>query len=204
MSSSKLIRLGGLSAVLAGALLVISELLYLVVGLEATLSAETAASGSYIFQSVLFLLAAVLLLGGLVGLYASQSENLGTLGLAGFLVAFVGTALTVGAFWDSTFVPPALAQEAPAMIETGPPPFVNFGITVTFVLLTLGWLLFGLAILRARVYPRVVAVLLMVGAVLAFLPLPFSTIPFGVAVSWMGLNLLSDKGAPVSQPARVA
>ncbi len=204
MSSSNLIRLSGLAAVGAGVLLVISELLYLVVGLGTTLSAETAASGSYLFQQLLFLLAGILLLGGLVGFYASQSENLGTLGLVGFLIAFLGTTLTMGAFWDSTFTPPALAEEYPALVEAGPPPFIEFGITVSFVLLTLGWLLFGLAVLRARVYPRVVAVLLMVGAVLAFFPLPFSTVVFGLAVAWMGFTLLMGRGEAAQRPARVS
>lgn len=36
------------------------------------------------------------LLGGLVGLYAKQSEAAGRLGFVGFLVAFLGTALP----WD--------------------------------------------------------------------------------------------------------
>ena len=39
---------------------------------------------------------AVVLLGGLVGLYAKQSEAAGRLGFVGFLVAFLGTALPWG------------------------------------------------------------------------------------------------------------
>ena len=41
----------------------------------------------------LFLLTTVLLLLGLVGLYSYQSEAAGVLELAGFLAAFLGTAL---------------------------------------------------------------------------------------------------------------
>lgn len=189
MSSSNLIRLGGLAAVVGGVLFVLAELLYLVVGMSP--SAENFSSGSAIVQGVLFLLGGVLLLGGLLGLYTARSENLGTLGLVGFLVAFVGTALTVGNFWDSAFTVPALAEEAPALVEAGPPPLVMFGIVVSFALLAVGWLLLGLASLRSRAYPRWAAVLLMVGAVLAFFPLPFSMVPFGVAVAWMGSSLLS-------------
>lgn len=201
--SSKLIRLGGMAAVLSGALLIVSELLYLVVGIGQP-SAEAASSGSFVVQGLLFLGAGVLLLGGLIGLYASHLEDMGTLGLAGFLVALVGTALTVGALWDSAFVLPALAQEAPDLVEAEPPTLVFLGSIVSFGLFALGWLLFGVAMLRSRTYPRVAAILLIVGAVLAFFPLPFSTVVFGAAVAWMGLNLLSGKGAPTPQRERVA
>lgn len=172
--SSKLIQLGGMAAVLSGALLIFSELLYLIVGLGQP-SAEAASSGPFVAQGLLFLSAGVLLLGGLIGLYPRHLEDVGTLGLAGFLIAFVGTALTTGALWDSAFVLPALAQEAPALVESEPLTLVFLGGIVSFGLLALGWLLFGVAILRSRVYPRTVAILLVVGAVLAFFPLPFST-----------------------------
>ena len=46
-------------------------------------------------------------------------------------------------------------------------------------------------------------VLLMVGSVLAFFPFPFTAIPFGLAVAWIGLSLLSGRGTPAEQPARV-
>ena len=203
MPSSTLVRLGGFAAVGAGVLFVIAELLYLVVGLEGTISVETASSGAFLFQGLLFLLAGILLLGGLVGIYASRSEEMGTLGLVGFLIAFVGSALAVGAFWDVTFVPPALARDAPELLGTDPPPIILVANSASFALLALGWLLLGLTVLRARVYPRVVAVLLMVGAVLAFFPLPFSTVVFGLAVAWMGSALLTGRVETVQGRARV-
>lgn len=66
--------------------------------------------------------------------------------------------------------------------------------------------MFGLAALRSRVLPRVAAVMLTIGAALGFFPLPFSTVVFGVAVSWMGLTLLSlsGRGASAGRSARVA
>ena len=78
-----------------------------------------------------------------------------------------------------------------------------FGSNLSFGLFSLGWLLFGEAVRRTRTYPRGAAVLLMVGSVLAFFPFPFTAIPFGLAVAWMGLSLLSGRGTPAEQPARV-
>ncbi len=68
---------------------------------------------------------------------------------------------------------------------------------------TVGWVLFGLATLRARVYPRVAAALLIVGAVLAFLPLSLSTVLFGAAIAWLGFILFTGRDASAAQPSRV-
>lgn len=200
MSHSSLVRLGGLAAVVSGALWIIAELMYLIVGFEP--SAESFTSPPGFVQGVLFLLAAVLLAGGLVSLYAGQSG--GALGSVAFLVAFVGTVLVAGQSWDQAFTVPALARLEPELVEAGPPGLVLFGILLSFAVFSVGWLLFGVAALRTRAYPRVAAVVLMVGAVLAFFPVPFSTIPFGVAVAWMGLSLLSGSGAAAEQPSRVS
>jgi len=51
------------------------------------------------------------------------------------------------------------------------------------------------AALRARGYPRWVALLLIVGAVLFVVPLPLSTAPFGIAVALMGSTLLAGRDA---------
>ena len=199
MSTSNLVRVGGLAAVAAGVLLVIAELMYLIVGFEPSAESFTSASG--FIQNALFLLGGVLSAGGLISLYAGRSG--GALGSVAFLVAFVGTVLVAGAYWDMTFTVPALAREVPELVEAGPPGLVMFGNVLSFGLFSLGWLLFWVAVLRTRSYPRGAAVLLMVGSVLAFFPFPFTVIPFGLAVAWMGLSLLSERGAPAEQPARV-
>ena len=69
MSSSNLIRWSGLAAMLAGVLLLVAALLDLVVGPGEPISLRVT-TGVYTFQSAVNLLAVVLLLIGLVGLYA--------------------------------------------------------------------------------------------------------------------------------------
>ena len=147
----------------------------------------------------------MLLPGALVGFYAARAESLGAMGSVGFLAAFVGAVLAVGFAWAGAFVLPALAREAPQLLDNQPAS-VLAGEIFSFGLLTLGWVVFGLAALRSRVLPRVAAVMLMIGAALGFFPLPFSAVVFGVAVSWMGLTLLSlsGRGASAGRSARVA
>ncbi len=202
--SSTLIRLGGMAAVGSGALLVAGELMYFVVGVGESIegSAATLSSSSAIFQSALFLLAGVLLVGAVISLYSRHAASAGTPGLAGFLIAFVGTILVSGVFWDGVFVLPALAEDAPELFGSSLPALVNFGLTLSFALFSLGWLLFGLAMLRARAYPRPASAMLMLGAALAFVPLPFTYIPFGLAVAWLGLMSLSWQYAPIEEPTR--
>src|SRR3712207_8799484 len=70
-----------------------------------------------------------------------------------------------------------------------PPRSTLFPYTTLFR--SLGWLLFGVASLRARVYPRVAAIVLMIGAVLSILPVPLTGLVISVAVAWLGFVLFT-------------
>ena len=111
--------LGGLAAIVGGLLFVVAAIVGLSL-VDFENFAIAAATGSYILFALLSLLGAILVLGGLVGLYARQSEQAGPLGLLGFLVTFLGMALVVGASWASTFTEPALAQVAPELLAQDP------------------------------------------------------------------------------------
>lgn len=199
MSSSTLIRLCGTAAILAGVLLVAADLLsptrlFLPLSFQSFSEPTITTSASSFYsalQSKANLLAAVLLLGGLVGLYARQAQSAGLLGLVGFLVAFLGTALLIGFLWTSAFIIPSLVAEMttemPELVTGVNPP----GFFLSLAAFALGWGMFGVATLRARIYPRKAAVLLVIGALINLLPVPFVGFVFVVAVMWMGFNLLT-------------
>jgi hypothetical protein len=115
--------------------------------------------------------------------------------------------LVAGAVWEATFVVPSLAQEAPRLLDEGPVGRLALGFVLSYTLAGMGGILFGVATLRARVYPRMPAVLLIVGVVpivvASFLPLPLADVVLGVAVAWLGLVLFTRRGEEVQQPARV-
>ena len=213
MSSVGLIRRAGTAAVLSGTLFVICDLLDLAVAPAAADSggfgADAFAEGSrpgalLVVQSGLTLLAGVLLLFGLIGLYARRSEEVGLLGLFGFVTAFAGTVMAIGGFWANAFVAPslahALAQEASGLMDATPPRSLSAGFTLSYGLVAAGWSVFGLAVLASRAYPRPAAGLLMVGAALSWLPVSLSGMVFGVAVAWLGSTLISDAGVPSEEP----
>jgi hypothetical protein len=211
MSSSSLVRLGGLAAVMAGVLALIPDIMdvYLIDAYRtAELNREYLTSGTHAFQSALRMIVFVLLLPlGLVGLYARQSEATGPLGLVGFVVAFAGTVLVAGFAWVDTFVAPELATSAPRLIGSGPPP----GRALSFLVFGIGWALFGIASLVGRVYPSRAAILLIIGAIigtvvsLTLLPVPLGWLPFEAAVAWLGVALLTGWGGSAStQPSCVS
>lgn len=199
MSYSNLVRWSGLAAMVGGVLFVVAELLGLPT-LNVETFSETATTASFAIQQLAYLLGVALVLLGLCGLYVRQSEAAGALGLIGFLVAFLGTVLVSGFIWASAFIAPALATETPAFLDAGPPP----GLIPTFIIFAVGWLLFGIPTLRGRIYPRWAAILLIVGAVVTILPLPFTTLVFAVAVAWLGFALFVGREASAEQPSRVS
>jgi hypothetical protein len=181
---------------LAGTMFVVSDLLDLATdsdGFGTKNLGDQAWSAVSAIQSGLTLLAGLLLLVGLAGLYFRQSEDGGLLGVVGFLVAFYGTVMAVGAFWGDAFVAPSLASEELRFLDAAPPTALAAGFTLSYGSVALGWLLFGMSTLRTGLYPRYASMLLMVGAALTWLPLPLSGVPFSVAVISLGYALLAER-----------
>jgi hypothetical protein len=199
VSSSQLIRLCGVAAVLAGVLFITSDLLDLEVTLTADSGAEAFSRNNpdalLVLQSGLTLLAGLLLLFGSIGLYTRRSEEVGLLGLFGYILAFSGMVMAVGGFWANTFVLPsmadALAKEPSGVLDIAPPRALAAGLGLSYGLVSVGWLLFGLAILRYRAYPRAAAATLTLGAALTWLPFPLTGVLFGVGVAQLGWHLYS-------------
>ncbi len=202
MSSSNLVRLGGMAALAAGALLLVGDLWNLVQYLQygdALRFSEEASTASYTVISAVYMVGALLLLVAAVGLYARHSGAFGALGLFGFLAALVGTGLIVGLMWALTFVAPSAAIEAPAFLDAeevaGP---LDTGFMLSGIAWALGWALFGAAMLRASVLPRAAAIALILGALLTIAPLPASTLLFDAALVWIGLIVVRERTSEAS------
>jgi hypothetical protein len=149
----------------------------------------------------------LLLLLGLIGLYGRQAEKTGWLGLLGFVLAFIGVTLESGGNYGSVTLMPYLAANVPDAITTmmnlapnvAPVAAIIFGLTM-MASRALGFVLFGLATLRANVLPRWAGLLLSIGVLLAFgsgvSPLigGVAAAIFGLGLVWLGYALWSDKG----------
>ena len=165
-------------------------------------------------------IAMLLCLLGLVGLFARQSEKVGALGLAGFILAFVGFALGASAnMLGGAVYQPFIATYAPDWLELNSAlnTFSAFRLLAGMILvLLLGLLLFGIATLRARVLPRWGAWLVMCALPIGVLALALigtslqgilqtlAGVASGLGMVAWGYALWSEKSEVVGQfkPAR--
>jgi hypothetical protein len=108
MISAGLLRGAGLAGLVGGILIAIANPIAFLSGVYA----GTSSRGALVFFALLVLIGVVLLL-GLVGIYVSQAEATGVLGLIGFLLTFLGMIMIAGLYWARAFVVPPL-QPAPA------------------------------------------------------------------------------------------
>ena len=199
MPAFRLLRFSGFALVLAAALFVAAEFLAFALIVEqgdAYDFGRIATTGTFFLQAFLALFASALLVGGLVGFYARQSEAAGRLGFVGFALAFFGTILTVGNFYTSTLVTPMVATEVPAFLESPLSGFLQLWLPFSFTLLAFSWLLLAVATLRARVYSPTTSWFLLVGVVVALVPFPLTNLPFDTALAYLGFVLLTTPHAP--------
>jgi hypothetical protein len=144
----------------------------------------------------------ILILIGLVGLYAKQSEKCGILGLIGFGVAFIGTVLVTGLLYFEAFIMPVLAIEAPALVDEKGPIFTGpTGIIfpVSLMAFMLGYLIFGIATIRAKLLSRWGTLLIIIGAVLfgigpllVQIVVVAGAVVFGIGIFWLGYDLWKE------------
>jgi hypothetical protein len=202
MPSPGFIRLGSVAAMSSALLALLSFVLYLLIVGGARIS-EAATSTAFFLPSGAQLLAMALLLIGLVALFGRQAEVFGVLGLTGFVLALLGTTLAAGAAWSQVFVVPRLAEVAPTVADQGTGS-VLAGFLLSFLLFGVGWVVFGVATLRTRLFPRWAVILLIVGAVISIVPLPSRALIVEIAAGYLGFTLLTGRAASEQQPSRVS
>lgn len=200
MSLQSLRRLVGPLSIAAASLIILSQTTNL--GLGLAFGGQSADNVTHTLKNVLALLAMYALLLALTGLYLRQAEAAGRLGLGGYLTAFAGTLLLAGDWWFESFVAPRLAAVAPDVMSVAITGSLAVGAAATFGLFALGWTAFGIATIRANVYPRAAAVLLTIGGMLGVLAgsTPYQ-VPLAIAIGWIGYALLRSERAPATAAA---
>jgi hypothetical protein len=196
MPSSNLVRTGGgLASAAAGILLLLGHLL------------DLGGDSEYgtVIGGTLVLTAHLVLVFGLVALWAAQAERGGLLGIIGMVLGVAGTTLVCGV------VLVEIAGASGAEVED----VLGAGLPAALVLLAflVGLILFGVATMRAGIFPRWAGLLLIAGDVvfgLGSLAGSAATIfeILGAAITcaalvWLGASLLSGSGATAGQLARV-
>jgi hypothetical protein len=177
--------------VAAGVLMVVAQLVMLPFDPKDHVATTTAPA----FQvgGVVYLVGFVLLMLFLVASHAWLEERAGRLGTAASVVAVVGTMALGGDLWFETFAVPWLADEAPDSLDTEPTVLLALGALSSYALFAAGWVLYGVASLRARV-PLAISVVIIVGGAVGFRALlsPW-VVPLGVGVAALGVWLVRTR-----------
>jgi len=193
MTTSPLTRLAGPAALVAGLLIVIGELVIM----PFDVSKHVATSTDPVFQigQVIYLLG---FFGLMIFLFASSrihDDRGDKLGVVATIAALIGTMALGGDLWFETFAVPWIASESPAAFDTDPTLLLALGAISSYLLFAVGWALYGLASMRARVYPRVIGGSIVVGGIIGFQALlsPFG-VPLGLAIGATGIWLIRRGG----------
>lgn len=207
VTTPKLIRWAGLSAMMAGIIF-------------AAIQAVNLPVNSSLFIIITSFKTAISIFGllGITGLYARQVEETGWQGLVGYLMLTIYYTVQMCISFIEPTVLPLLTTVAPTFVESmlqlssgvGAP--TNLGSLTTIyslasILYVLGSLSFGIAMFRARILPRGAAALFAVSGPLAgtmFTLLPYqlvqlTSIPIGAAMVWLGYALFSERGEKPSE-----
>jgi hypothetical protein len=180
MTDQKWIHWSGLALLVASALRIASWAFY-------ASGPDTALQGSWVAVHIGLLVSGLLLLFGLLGIYARQVEQVGILGMLGFAAAFIGTAIFVGFMILEAFLPEPVVTASDLADPTqlfGDPNAVVY--LLYGLIQSIGIILLGLPTMRAGVLPRWAALLTIIGV----LPAAFGLI-LPPAVAWIGRLILS-------------
>jgi hypothetical protein len=201
MSSSNLYRMGGFALILGTLLMSVSSW-FRFTGQDLATGVQPFFATSWFITFV----GALFVLLGLPAMYVYQSHKAGKLGLIGFVMTFLGIAiLEVGSAVLDGFVRPWLAANPvpsiqllaqPGNLEAQMGAGFSTAFLVGFLGLNLGLIIYGIAMLRARVFPRWAAVMMIIGVPALFL---LGSIPLVGAkpevlifsgLAWCGLVLI--------------
>jgi hypothetical protein len=151
----------GMALIAAAVLMVVATLLH---PSRETAATIVASEPRLVAAHVVYTIAWLLVLLGIPGLYAAQRGRMGRLGLAGFLTSFTGTYL-IAVTGNFGFLAPVLAKQSPAVLDS-----INQYLPVVIInglaaiLFMIGYVLFGIAMIRTATLPRWSGVLVAVGA----------------------------------------
>jgi hypothetical protein len=192
MPTSNFVRWGAIGAVIAGVAWAVSDILALL--LPGEQEGPLGSTSFYLIESTDAIAEAGMLV-GLVGLYILQARNLGRVGVAGFLLAFVGTALVLLSTLLVLIFLDRLGETLLGLL---------FGSGLIGWLV--GFVLFGIATFRARVLPRWTGVLLVAYPMLLWLGFPFEGPLILVGLLWLALGYAQwiRRDMPAEQAPRVA
>lgn len=157
----------------------------------------------FIVANALYFVVCVGLVLALVSVYLRFADDAGGLGAVAFCFALVGSMDMAGNMWFDGFAGPWIADVAPEAIRAGGSGTLAIGGLSSYVLFALGWIVFGLAGWRARMFPVWLGLVFVVSGILGYnAGLPPYGIPIGLAMATLGWWIIRSarRVGPASTP----
>ncbi|GAA4865221.1 hypothetical protein [Actinomycetospora straminea] len=192
-----LARAAGPLAVVAGALVVLADVGRLFGGREvAAFATDPLTIAAGVAYAVSFTVLAV----ALTAVHLRDAPALGSFGAWAFGVALAGVVFFGGNMWFDGFAGPWLAAVVPEVFAAERSGTLVVGALASYVLFGLGWMLYGAALLRARVHPWPLGVAFVISGILG---LAAGAAPFGAPVGLVFVVLgveISRRRSPATPP----
>jgi hypothetical protein len=184
------IRQGGWLSIAAGALILIAQIAMWT--FDQRLNLETSQNPVFIAAKIIYLAGFIVLMFALIAVQGLQAPMAGRLGAAAFALAIVGTMMLGGDLWFESFVVPWWAAGPGAQGLTADPSLIMaLGALVSYFLFAAGWTLFGIASVRARVFPWPIAIAIIIGGIAGYWALLApGGIPLGIALVLLGIWIM--------------
>jgi hypothetical protein len=195
MAQSPISRVAGPIVLGAGALVVVTRLVIAVTILSDAQALEAQVlTPTFAINSVASVVAFALLAVAVVAAYDREAREAGGLGVIALGAAIIGIVFMAGDWWYEAFAVPRMAELAPELFDTFVGGRLQAGGVASFVLFGIGWAMFGVASLRARVFPAGLSVAILVGGLLSGVPVGVvylsGQVILGLAVVWLGAWML--------------
>lgn len=151
-----LFKLSGLSAILSGLLFIIIQVIH------PSDSLSSIGTKMWMIAHILTFIFPILGIIGITGIYLLQSERAGLLGFLSYSLLFSAFILMICFGFYEAFIAPSLITEAPIYVasalsilegKTGPQ-YISELYILNSITYLLGGLLFGISIIRAKVFPK--------------------------------------------------
>jgi hypothetical protein len=136
---------------------------------------------------------------GWIGVYIVQASKAGKFGAAAFTITMLGTGIVSWIFSSDVLFVPTIAKEMPSLFQeifSGSHVFIGVASVLIWIL---GYVLFGISIIRANVFPKWSGILLIIGSLI--IPLSYAiglpvrvigvgAVLMGIAQIWLGYRVI--------------
>jgi hypothetical protein len=171
LAPSLLTRSAAPLAIIAGALVVVTRLVMLTVPPDMDALMVYVLTPVWSVTSIAQIVAFAMLVVALVATYDVQAREAGVLGLIAVGSAILGTVFMAGDWWYEAFAVPRMAEVDPSVMVDFAQGRLLFGGLLSFALFGIGWLLYGIASVRARVYPSAISWAIAAGGLVSAVPI---------------------------------